>query len=220
MATGEKSSEALSSSLTDLMTSLAIIFILLLVIFLKQASDQSKRAKMAVRAELVELLKDKNLEMVQNLSDPLTISVQLGEDILNFAVGSHTLSAKGQKFVQNFFRPFAVKICQSDLRNQIDSIVIEGHTDKSGENRPGGVQRNIALSQRRSFTVLSEGLESVASGPTIYECLLKLASATGQGSRSPVLTDGTYDSDKSRRVEIKIRVRSAEQKFKELQQGF
>jgi hypothetical protein len=45
------------------------------------------------------------------------------------------------------------------------------------------------------------------------ECLLKLASATGRGSRIPVAIDGKYEADRSRRVEIKIRVKSAEQEL-------
>jgi outer membrane protein OmpA-like peptidoglycan-associated protein len=60
---------------------------------------------------------------------------------------------------------------------------------------------------------------SVQGESETYECLLKLASATGRGSRNPVLADdGSYSADQSRRVEIKIRVRSAEQQFRKLSQ--
>jgi hypothetical protein len=47
--------------------------------------------------------------------------------------------------------------------------------------------------------------------------MLTMASASGRGSRSPVLVNGAYSADLSRRVEIKIRVRSAEQQLRNLE---
>ena len=64
--------------------------------------------------------------------------------------------------------------------------------------------------------MLDRALNSVDSNPDLYECFLKRVAATGKGSRSPVLTEGQYDPDRSRRVEVKIRVRSTEQQFKSM----
>src|SRR4051812_2806890 len=145
-------SQAFASTLTDLMTSLAVIFILLLVVFLKQAHDQSKKAKEEVSSQLDALLKQESLALRQDPEDPLTLSVKLGEDQLRFPVGSSSLTPKGSEFIGAFFKDFASKVCQPQLREKIDSIVIEGHTDQSGEKTPDGVRGNIALSQRRSYT--------------------------------------------------------------------
>lgn len=208
--------QAFASTLTDLMTSLAVIFVLLLVVFLKQAHDQSRRAKEAVRDQLEPFLDQKSLALRQDPDDPLSLAVMVGENQLRFPVNGHLLSPEGGQFIDGFFRSFSTRICGTGLRDKIDSIIVEGHTDRSGERTPEGVRNNIALSQKRSYSVLERAMRSVQGDPATYECLLKLASASGRGSRSPVEVDGEYDADLSRRVEIKIRVRSAEQQFRRM----
>ncbi len=209
-------SQALTSSLTDLMTSLAVIFILLLVVFLKQANDQSRRAKEQIENQLAEILKEKSLNLAQDPDDPLKLAVRVGEDVLRFSLGSAALSTGGVQFVDSFFLKFSEQLCAPKTREQIDSITVEGHTDRSGERTPEGVKFNIALSQKRSYSVLEQALKSVQGKPELYECLLKLASASGRGSRSPVFEGTEYNADRSRRVEIKIRVKSAEQTVRKL----
>lgn len=214
---GGKGSGAFTSSLTDLMTSLAIIFILLFVVVLKQANDQARKAKDTVRAELDALVQEESLALKQDPKDPLTLRVAVGENQLKFGLGSSRLTPDGSKFVAGFFGNFATKICGSSLRDKIDSVVIEGYTDRSGETRPEGTQRNIQLSQERSYAVLTRALASVESRRDVYQCLLDLTSASGRGSTNPVVGEGgKYEADKSRRVEIKIRVRSSEQQIKNL----
>jgi flagellar motor protein MotB len=213
---GGSGSQAFASTLTDLMTSLAVIFVLLLVVFLKQAHDQSKRAKDQVKQQLGVLLEEKDLALKQDTTDPLTLTVMVGENQLRFPLGEFSLSRQGQDFVDQFFSSFARKICQPELREKVDSIVIEGHTDTSGEKTEEGVRKNILLSQRRSFSVLERAMRSVQTDKDTYECLLKLSSATGRGSRSPIFAGTEYQADQSRRVEIKIRVRSAEQQFRKI----
>lgn len=216
MAQPSPGTQAFSSTLTDLMTSLAVIFVLLLVVFLKQAHDQSKRAKNQVKEQLGVLLEKKDLALQQDATDPLTLSVMVGENQLRFPLAGYTLSNEGQNFVDQFFSSFARKICQPELRDKVDSIVIEGHTDTSGEKTEEGVRKNILLSQKRSFAVLERAMRSVQSDKETYECLLRLSSATGRGSRRPVFAGTEYQPEQSRRVEIKIRVRSAEQQFKKI----
>jgi outer membrane protein OmpA-like peptidoglycan-associated protein len=217
MAGGSGSgNQAFASTLTDLMTSLAVIFILLLVVFLKQSHDQSKKAKEEVTNHLEEFLKQEALALKQDPEDPLKMTVMVGEQQLRFPVGGYALSAEGGQFIGSFFKNFATKVCGPTLRDKVDSIVIEGHTDTSGEKTPDGVRGNIVLSQKRSYSVLDQALKSVQLDPETYECLLKLASATGRGSRSPVMVNNEYNPDLSRRVEIKIRVKSAEQQFRKL----
>jgi outer membrane protein OmpA-like peptidoglycan-associated protein len=216
MAGGGGGTDKFASTLTDLMTSLAVIFILLLVVFLKQSHDQSKKAKDQVANQLQPLLEEKDLQLKQDPEDPLKLTVMVGEDQLRFPVNSASLSASGATFIGTFFKNFAAKICDPTLRDKVDSLVIEGHTDTSGEKTPEGVRRNIELSQKRSFSVLEQALASVQGEPQSYECLLKLTSANGRGSRVPILVNNVYDPDLSRRVEIKIRVRSSEQQFKSI----
>lgn len=209
------SGHTFQSTLTDLMTSLAVIFILLLVVFLKQAHDQSKNTKDQIQEQLKEQLAQQKLELRSDPEDPLSLNVAVGEDVLRFPLGSAALSPQGRGFISDFFANFSKTVCAPELRSKIDSIVIEGHTDRSGEKTREGVKNNIALSQRRSYSVLEQALASAQNTPETYECLLKLSSASGRGSRTPILSAaGEYLSDQSRRVQIRIRVKSSEQALK------
>lgn len=203
----------LASTLTDLMTSLAVIFILLSVVFIHNASKRGERGKEAIRNSLSELLAKNQLPIRQDPGDPLTIAVSVGENVLKFPIASSEISQAGAEFLEQFIPPLSKQLCSDEIREKIDAVIIEGHTDRSGETNANGTQKNIRLSQERSFAVLSRALRSVEKQPELSECLLELVSATGRGSRVPVIQEGVYQPEQSRRVDIKIRVRSSEQEF-------
>jgi outer membrane protein OmpA-like peptidoglycan-associated protein len=205
----------LTSSFTDLMASLAVIFILLTVVFIRSASQRSQKGKEAVRSGITEVLEKNKLPLEQDPNDPLTLSVRVSENLLKFPVNSASLSAAGENFLENFFPELAKQLCSSDIRSRLDAVVIEGHTDRSGEMSAdgNGISRNIRLSQNRSFSVLSKSLSAVRQDASLYDCMLKLALASGRGSSTPLEIDGVYSADQSRRVEIKIRVKSNEQEY-------
>jgi outer membrane protein OmpA-like peptidoglycan-associated protein len=201
--------QAFASTLTDLMTSLAVIFILLVVVFLKQVHDQGHKAREAVKDGLSSYLEQKQVPVKSDSDDPLSLTVMLGELHLQFPKGRAYLTAEGKAFTREFFKSFADKVCAPVMRAKIDSITVEGHTDTSGEQTVAGVRRNIDISQRRAYAVLEQGLRALEPDPELYECMLVLASASGRGSRRPVMINGLYSPDQSRRVEIKIRVKSS-----------
>jgi flagellar motor protein MotB len=201
----------LSHAFTDLMASLAVIFILLSVVFIHNASKKRENDKEMIKDRLAEILEKNKLPIRQDPNDASVLMVQVGEDLLKFPVNSATLSGGGAKFLDEFAPGLAAQLCSEPVRSRIDAVVIEGHTDRSGESNVEGTRRNIRLSQTRSFAVLDRALQAVQAQPDMSECLLKLASATGRGSRVPVEVDGKYDADRSRRVEIKIRLKSADQ---------
>lgn len=190
------------------MTSLAVIFILLLVVFLKQAHNQGSKAREEVKDGLSSILEQKNLKVQQDNDDPFKLTVMMGELHVRFPLGRATLNAEGREFVNGFFKTFAAKICEPAMRNRVESVAVEGNTDTSGEQTSAGVRKNIAISQQRAYAVLERGLDSIESNPRLYECMLALTSASGRGSRNPILVNGAYSADLSRRVEFKIRVRS------------
>jgi len=208
-----KSGSFLVNSFTDLMASLAVIFILLTVVFIKYASERSEKGKQVIRQSLAEVLDKDQLPLVQDPNDPLSLSVRVSEDYLKFPLNSSSISLVGTRFIERFFPSLAEQLCQEEIRTKLDSVIIEGHTDKSGEDKDWGSNQNIRLSQQRALAVLVQGLNSLKDHPDLHGCLLKLASASGRGASSPVVQEGTYSADLSRRVEIKIRVKSNEQEF-------
>lgn len=209
----KESKNFLLNSFTDLMASLAVIFILLTVVFIKNSSDRSKIGKQAVRTQLAGVLDKNKLPLVQDATDPLTLSVRVSESLLKFTTNSASLSDAGGQFLDQFIPSLAAELCAEPMRSQLDAVIIEGHTDRTGESTAAGSASNIRLSQSRSFSVLSRALTAVQPDQRLYDCLLKLATASGRGSSIPMMTQEVYSPDLSRRVEIKIRVKSSEQEY-------
>ena len=85
----EHESSGLSSSLTDLMTSLAVIFILLLVAMLNNALQQTKGTKSQVLSRFEETLKDfqkQGVEVQNDPKDPLGLLVVVPESVPSVAI--------------------------------------------------------------------------------------------------------------------------------------
>lgn len=193
------------------MASLAVIFILLSVVFIHNASKKRENDKDLIKSSLADVLEKNKLPLRQDPNDPLMLTVSVGEDVLKFGLNSATLSPAGSKFLDEFSPELTAQLCSDAVRSKIDGIIIEGHTDRSGELNAEGTRRNIRLSQSRSFAVLERALQAVQKNVDLTECFLKLTSATGRGSQIPIEEEGQYVADLSRRVEIKIRVKSSEQ---------
>nr|MBP6607413.1 OmpA family protein [Nitrospira sp.] len=102
---------------------------------------------------------------------------------------------------------YAALLCGA-MRDRIDSLVIEGHTDDRGSDI-----YNLKLSQERSLNVMVKGLEVIQdSAPWAYRCFHEKTSASGRGRQDPIMDESrVLDRDRSRRVVFKIRLRSAEQ---------
>ncbi len=195
-----------SHSFTDLMTSLAVIFILLLVASLNNAFSESDDAKDDLRKQVADELRKLNLTITEDPNDPYTQIINLDEDKVKFEFNKAELKPEGKELIGRLFRVLTPKLCESSLSGKIESVIIEGHTDSSGNNTSRGKILNIGLSQGRAFAVFSEAVVALDhdAGEQV-DCLRSLASAVGRGSSRPL--HGAEDS-KSRRVEVKIRVKA------------
>jgi outer membrane protein OmpA-like peptidoglycan-associated protein len=195
---------------TDLMTSLAIIFILLLTLYVKtyyDAQAQSQENKEDVKASLRDHFERFHLRLEDDPDDPLMLLIVVPEDLLNFEFGKGSLRATAAEFLGEVMPFYAQALC-GRLRGTIDSMVIEGHTDDRGDDA-----LNLKLSQERSFSVMVKGLEVIqAKQPMDYLCFQQLTSASGRGKQDLIYEGSEVNQDKSRRVIFKIRLRSAEQR--------
>ena len=217
----------LSSSLTDLMTSLAVIFILLLVASYnnEQQKIQDELGKTPItRNEILVALKRalkefaaQGVETKNDPRDPLNLLVIVPAGLLEFAWGKAEIPLRGMRFLGDLTPRLAETVCdKEDVRKEISAIVIEGHTDSSGPE-----VNNLQLSQARAMAVAREVL-NVLSAPTtapsnpskVRTCFLDFLSASGRGSSEPIKNETTdrEDPERSRRVVFKIRVRSFEQR--------
>jgi outer membrane protein OmpA-like peptidoglycan-associated protein len=208
------------------MTSLAVIFVLLLVIFVNASPSAQKAAAEKPPEnppietprpepapvvdtgpdELRELLRQaspRGLALDTDPRDSQALRVAIPESLLNFEFGQSALPAAADRFVAELMPAYARVLC-GKLRDRVAGIVIEGHTDDLG-----GDVVNLRLSQERSFRVLVRSLDAVqTAAPEVHACFLELASASGRGKQDLVYDDTRRpDRPSSRRVVLKILLR-------------
>jgi len=207
------SSSGISNSFTDLMTSLAVIFILLLCASLNNAQQEGETTRDSVLVEVQKELKNfvsGGIEVKSDPKDPLGLLVLVPEDLLAFPLDRADISAEGADFLKAFVPKLAKTVCSTKFAQEINSIVVEGHTDSSGT-----AQHNWDLSQKRSMSVVRTSLSVLGAHDMDAErsAFLNLLSASGRGSAELVSgPNGVENAAMSRRVVFKIRVRSFEQK--------
>lgn len=219
----QEHSSVLTIGVTDLMTSLAVIFILLFSAYVTKVSETESQAKKPVSPPIQEqkvirtttedikgLLRDHfqryDLSLDYDPTDPNVVRIVVPDALLNFEFGKGTLSSVADRFLAEAMPSYATLLCGA-LRDRIDSLVIEGHTDDRGSDI-----YNLKLSQERSLNVMVKGLEVIQdSAPWAYRCFHEKTSASGRGRQDLVLDESwSLDRDKSRRVVFKIRLRSAD----------
>src|SRR5437660_49330 len=158
MATDSKnSSGSLASSLTDLMTSLMVIFVLLLVATLNNASAEGENTRNLILDSLKLDLQDfarQGVRVEKDPADPLGLLVLVPEGLLNFAIDKTEIPEGGVQFLSDFAPRLARTACSDKYRKEISSIVVEGHTDSSGTD-----EHNLQLSQQRSLSVVQRTLD-------------------------------------------------------------
>lgn len=213
MVAHPETGSGISNSFIDLMTSLAVIFILLLCASLNNAQQQSETTRNSVLAEVQRALKDfaaGGMEVKSDPKDPLGLLILVPEDLLAFQLDRADISPNGELFLKAFIPKLSRTVCSPRFVNEINSIVVEGHTDSSGT-----AQHNWELSQKRSMSVVRTSLSILNTDEMEKErtYFLRLLSASGRGSAELVTgPGGTENAPLSRRVVFKIRVRSLEQK--------
>lgn len=209
---GGSQESGLQSSFTDLMTSLAIIFILMFCATWNDAKDQGRGVTGAIlvhlEKELQQFIDRDGVEVTPDPRDPLSLVILVPEGLLQFKTNQHQVPAAGIEFLRSFMPTLASATLK--FKDDINSIIVEGHADTSGND-----EINLPLSQKRSMSVVMESL-SVLEGESRSR-FLSLLSATGRGSVEPYTMNGVPNKDKSRRVVFKIRVRSFEQRGKQVE---
>jgi outer membrane protein OmpA-like peptidoglycan-associated protein len=200
------------------MTSLAVIFAVLLVAFANGARRPqahpgdpadppvatSERSRLAPVRALLEQSSPAGVGLHPDPTDPLVLRVVIPDSLLNFELGQSTLTAAADRFLADVVPPYAAALCGSQ-RDRVEALVIEGHTDDLG-----GDTLNLRLSQERSLSVLVRALEAIrASAPDLYACFSELASASGRGRQDLIYDEqGRPNRELSRRVVLKILLRS------------
>lgn len=207
----------IANSFTDLMTSLAVIFILLLCAFMNNVFEEGQSTRSKILEKLQIQLKDfvvKGVKVESDPTDPLALLILVPEGLLEFKVNRAEIPQPGIVFLSSFIPRLTDTIYNKEFRNEISSVVVEGHTDSTGSDA-----MNLELSQRRSMSVVGKCIDiikpngnSADSEGNKRDYFLRVLSASGRGKQDLIMENGEEDHQKSRRVVFKIRVRSFEEK--------
>jgi outer membrane protein OmpA-like peptidoglycan-associated protein len=203
----------MSNSLTDLMTSLAVIFVLLLCASMNNARQEGETSRNSILSAVHRELNDfaaRGIDIKPDPKDALGILILVPENLLAFQFDKADIPPGGLSFLQSFVPRLSGILCSERFSKEVNSVVVEGHTDSSGAPR-----HNCELSQKRSMSVVKASLDILDGNGMEKERdrFLKVLSATGRGSAEPLTgLNGEEDMALSRRVVFKIRVRSLEQK--------
>lgn len=209
-----------NSSIADLMAGMLIIFILLFVFVTISSNREIKKkeeiiagfttTKSRIIDKVIYAFKENNIAID---IDNTTGSIKIDAKLL-FANNDYRLKEAGKEYLKKFI-PIYVKILILDenIKNDISQVIIEGHTDDVGS-----YIFNMELSQKRSFEVLKYIYTEMDDfeGKKEFE---KYVTANGRSKVNLIYDEtGKVDREKSRRVEIKFKLKEEEtlQKIKEL----
>ena len=203
-------------SLSDLMTGLMMIFMLIAIAFMLKVEAQTFKTKQVavlydqVRLELyAELMREfgKDLPIWRAEITPDLIVRFKDPDIL-FNTGKDELKPKFQEILSNFFPRYVKIITAPQYDSQIQEVRIEGHTSSfwaANTSAEEAYFKNMELSQSRTRSTLRFvlGLPNVQNQT---DWLHKHVTANGLSSSHLILNkDGSEDPVSSQRVEFRIR---------------
>ena len=201
----ENGDQFFTTGVTDLMTSVAIIFVLLFVVALQPAPIASVSADPTdsnARDILMSQFERLGLPIEKDPDDPQLLLLIMPESLLNFDFGRATLRPAAEAYLQKVIPQYASAFC-GPFRSLIESVTIEGHTDDVGEDR-----RNLRLSQERAFRVMVKAMDILQGRPE-DDCFQQITTASGRGKQDLWYgIDQRLSRDKSRRVVFKIRLQA------------
>src|SRR5256885_12907852 len=148
-------SDHLNSSLTDLMTSLMVIFILLLLVFVHRTAGKDAAVTDVLLKKLRQDMIPQGFNEQSIRPDPRdrnAILVIVPDRLMNFETGKSTLRPEGEQFLKSYIPEFAGVLCSEQFRSSIESIMVEGHTDIHpwvNQTADESQNSNLKLSQDR-----------------------------------------------------------------------
>jgi len=164
-----------------------------------QNTKEKIKSFTGIKVKVITLLKKSLGEKIQ--IDPKNGSLRLSSKVL-FDEGEYVLKEDSKSALKSaLYDYFQTILDNNEINKHIDKIVIEGHT-----NSKGTYLYNLELSQKRAFSVMDFLLTLDFNN---HENLKELILASGRSFLDPIYKeDGTEDSDASRRIEIKLRLKN------------
>ncbi len=197
-------------TMADLLLGLAIIFITLFVLAMtgfSQQSIQQQKVQMEVSEKISGDLKKANIVAdVDKMTGDLKIdAVEL------FELNSYVLSDNGKALLDKLAPIYINSIfADKELAGQIQYIIIQGHTDSQMfagvKSKDEQFLKNMDLSLKRANAV-AEYIFTTNYNKEYADQFRKIVVVEGKSFNDPVLVNGVEDYGKSRRVELKLKVK-------------
>jgi outer membrane protein OmpA-like peptidoglycan-associated protein len=210
-------SEAHWIPLSDLMTGLMVMFLLIAVCYMVRVeadADKVKTVAVAYGETRDALYEDLHREFSPDLPGwhaqliKSDLTIRFTEPDILFAEGSSELKPAFKNILNDFFPRYVRILTSPKYRDAINEIRIEGHTssDWTGARSPDDAYlHNMELSQARTRSALLY-VQALPQMRGDVNWLRRLVTANGLSSSRPILdASGHEDAARSRRVEFKIR---------------
>jgi len=174
----------------------------------KQTRYEELLIKLQKQKEKIKYLTGIKLRVIDELKKTLGNSVEVTKDgalKLNskvlFDKGSAELKDSAKEELKKIFTNYITALMSNKaIAPNIETIVIEGHTDSDG-----GYLYNLKLSQDRAQAVMTY-LQSLPIAKKYN--LQKLLTASGRSYVDKIVVNGEEDKEASRRIEIKFRIKN------------
>ena len=198
------------TTMSDLLLGLAIIFMTLFVLAMSGFTQQNltqKQRQMEMSKELIEKLKEANINAeVDSMTGDIKIS-----DLELFEVGSYNLSVKGKDYLSRFTPIYIDTVfSKKEIIDEIENVVVQGHTDSQSfagiKNKDEQYMRNMTLSLQRANSI-ADYMFRTNYNKQYSDKFKKMLVVEGKSFSEPVLTNGKEDFNKSRRVELRLKIK-------------
>ena len=142
--------------------------------------------------------------------DPQTGLVRIS-NLQLFALNSSELTPSGRAFLNKFIPVYFDCIYKKDLSKYVSSVVIQGHTDTTNFKGNYTVEqqymKNMELSLNRAYEVANY-MTNTPYNKENGDRLRKMIIVEGASFSEPIIENGKENFDKSRRVELKVTLKS------------
>jgi outer membrane protein OmpA-like peptidoglycan-associated protein len=211
----EQESEEHWIAVSDLMSGLMMLFLLISVLYIVIVARQKEEIE-----QIVLLYEDLREELYQDLlsefnNDLPRWGAELGEDLRFRFTNTELLFEEGESFLRpefeailaDFFPRYMRILASEKYREDVLEVRIEGHTSSSwaqASSSDDAYMRNMALSQERTRSTLGTIL-SLAAVVDDKQWLRERLTANGLSSSQLIIdSSGQEDAQLSRRVEFVV----------------
>lgn len=212
--------------LSDLMTGLMMVFMLIAVSFMIEVSEKSKKIEeQAVRVDqIAKIYNQTRIDLYNRLHEEFStdlpkwdaeigrnLAIRFKEPDVLFVTGSSDVNDKFKSILDDFFPRYLKILQEPQFQESIAEIRLEGHTSSVWNDTVTGnnaYMLNMELSQARTRKVLAYLLQMNWKKET-GSWLVSNVTANGLSSSKKLLApDGTEDQLGSQRVEFLVRTDS------------